>query len=178
MRSKHFLFFLFVLFISCNKNNNETKIDYPLKESKKNRNQVIENIKQELNVELVWDTVDYRFTISHDNIKNRKNQLIDYYYINDIYEKNNKYFLFICMSGVRVYYFNIEINKSQLECILSNYDNSGYEISESLLIVNINHIKKLDLSFNNYSSEDELLFYIETQDCFYGIGKLVQYVIY
>lgn len=169
-----------ILILSCKSINKEVNKSLTENEHEKiNRTQLLENLKRKHNVSFIWDTINYRFSYNHKGLFNNNNQLIIDYYIHDIYEDDNKYYLFTSVYGERVYFLKLEVNENQLEHIFSNFHLIGDEKNESLLIVNVSYIKKIDASIYNNNCEDEsiLTFRIATQEYFYGIGYLVEYII-
>jgi hypothetical protein len=156
------------ILFSCNKKNNDIEVSRKLNELRKEKKEkLISELVSKYDINYMWDTLNYKFSIEYKPILESSYQLLDNFYINDIYEKDSTYFISIVSSNYISYYFTFPITKEQLNIFVSDVD-------EFVLVVSISEIRQIQFGLIE-DSESAIVILNSTND-FIGKGKLIEIV--
>ena len=161
-----------VLFLSCGLNRQQKK-EKQKKENEEIKYKVISGLVSKYNIKYKLDTLyypEYQYTIDFKPVINSKFQLIDYFEIKDIYEKDSCEYISLSAGFFPSIYFDFLITIEQGEK-LRNEDN------KLLLVVSISNIKKINFSLegqieNSVSATVDL----KNSDNFLGKGRIIEII--
>lgn len=167
------IIFIAILLVSCN-----------LKEKKREkkweqRTKRVEEIMKTYNVKYSLRDLDYDFSYQFDLVLKEKVQLVDLFFVRDIYTKNDKTFL------------NIEINNYRLDLLIEDENilqnllqkilaDKYYYGKSEVLIIELDKIKKIpfiiEVYDESYGGETDFIMEVTDSNNFIGSGKVLNLV--
>jgi hypothetical protein len=160
---------VYILFFCGCSNEKENQLKEDQKKQKKQveyRKKVIDKLSKKYNISFNLDTINYPYSINYKPIIESKYQLIENFYISDIYNKDKIDYVALTSGYYSSIYFNFPIEKNHLIKLLSN--------NKCVLIVSITEIKKFQATFKTADNEDVTINF-DSED-FIGKGKIVDVI--
>jgi len=158
--------------LSCKKNKTEYDLD------EENRDLVSQNLVKK-GIKHSWDDLDYKFTYQYQSFLDNDKQIISHPLLEDIYKKDNVFYLKVRCGFVKTFYFNLEVENSDLlKKVLDDFNKEQDYLMNGVLVVKINKLQKIPLIAKPYCEvfEGELeysLIELEANESFFGEGKLI-----
>jgi hypothetical protein len=136
------------------------------------RRQEILRVQKENNVAYLVDSLNYNLSIQFEDIIEQKSKiLIKSCDLHDVYKRNNSYYADISTFSPS-FYFKLKITKDQKDYFLSKTKNNSYfNFVRAYLIIQLDSIKKLDLSYVSY---EDLKIEVGETDSFTAKGTLIE----
>ncbi len=160
-----------IILVSCSDKKKSKKHEVE-QESESNKNQIIQKFVEDNNVKIDWDTLDLKYSVQYETIKN-DNQIISDASIIDISKKDSTYFVKVECNGSPFYYFNLQtFNKLIVEYLL-NLESKEYSQNNFILLVKIEQLNKGIIEPSSYGDEFESFVEFYMSDDFYGNGNLL-----
>jgi hypothetical protein len=163
--------FILSLFCSCQLGNRKSKMEEYDEQIERQRQEMLQ-MKKDYNAEYILDSLDFNLTIQfEDVIKKRSKILIRYSDLKDIYKQDSSYYASIS-TGEPSCHFKLKITKEQKDYFLSMNRNYSYSnLRNAYLIIRLDSIKKLDLSYVSY---EDLKIEVGETDSFTAKGTLIE----
>jgi len=122
-----------------------------------------------------WDTLDMKYSFMYRNVLLSEKQIIINPEIRDIIWQDSTYIFSVCLNNYYTkypsYHFDLKTNNDQLVSEIINISSYRYKL---ILLVDINHLKKIELETNIDKDYEVSLIDFDLDD-FYGEGSIINY---
>jgi hypothetical protein len=136
------------MLFSCNTGKSKEEREKKEKEMKEMEKQTaINRLGSKYDIRYNLDTIHFRFSIDYDRILESKYQLINVFYVKDIFQKDSAFFVSIRIQGK--FTFTFPITENQLKLFTEND-------LDNILVIDIKEIEKNDTVLNR-SAKGELI---------------------
>lgn len=164
---------LFVAF-SCN-----SKRSTEINSIKSNRDILMSELTEKYNVALSFDTIiiDKMYSIDFENLMKDNFQIIDGFYIKDIYEKDSeKHIKVEPFISFPKFYFDLKISDSIYQIIRESSSSYGLYL-EYILVFKTNYVRKIDFVIEGSSNEYAIDLGIseKVSGPFYCTGSVIEF---
>jgi hypothetical protein len=173
------LFILSLLFFGgCGESSSEKKIRERIEQNRQEKDNYLSNIVSQFGIKYCWDSIYFEHSIDYQPVLNTQYQLINDFSISDIYSKNGSTYTFIKVGLFENIFFELECTQQQIDLLRNKNTYSDNLQNETLLIVSVSEIKKMnfpvtieyyDDDFNSSTESDE-------EEGFKANGRLVDLV--
>lgn len=173
------LFILSLFFFGgCGESSREKEIRERIEQDRKEKDNYISNIVSQFGIKYCWDSIYFEHSIDYQPVLNTQYQLINNFSISDIYTKNGSTYTFITVGLFEKIYFELECTQEQIDLLRNKKTYSDNSQNETLLIVSVSEIKKINFPVTIEYYDDDFNYSTESDDeeGFKANGRLVDLV--